>query len=73
MASQIPEDVTINRITLFESWETVKGVVYHKWRKEGESDWHWEKTAYKESPVIFWKYVTPDEYEKFYKNRKSDR
>lgn len=75
MADEIlvdPKDVVIERITLFESWETVGGVVYHKWRGEGEKDWHWQKTAYKEPPVILWKYITPTEYDQFYKDKKDD-
>lgn len=67
-----PKDVLIEPVALFESWETVDGIVYHKWRKEGEEDWHWVKTAYKEPPVIFWKHVTLTEYEEFYKTKKDD-
>ncbi len=64
-----PKDVVIERITLYESWETVNGTVYHKWRKEGETNWHWEKTPHKEPPVVFWKHVTPIEYDAFYKGK----
>ena len=60
-----PKDVTIDYVTVFQSWEKIDGVVYWKWRAQGEKDWHYKKTAYTESPVIEYKRMLPEEYKLF--------
>lgn len=65
-----PKDVVIDYVTIFQSWEKIDGIVYWKWRCKGEEDWHYKETAYKESPIIEYKKMTPEEYEMFVKCNK---
>jgi hypothetical protein len=58
------KDVTLPRITVFESWEKIDGVVYYKWKREGDEDWHTQATPYPETPIVRYIYLTPEEYER---------
>lgn len=55
-------DKSIDTITIFEDWAEIEGAVWYKWRVEGEKNWHWRRTAYKQKPVVYMKRLPREEF-----------
>lgn len=60
-------------VTIFEDWVEVGGAIWYKWKLEGEKEWHFKRTAYKEKPVIYMKVLPIKEYEMFFKDMDEDK
>lgn len=52
-------------IAIYEDWEKVGDTVFYKWRTDGEDEWHYRKTPYKDKPVVHFRYLTQEEWEYF--------
>lgn len=64
------EDVFIDpladKVEIWERWQTIDGVTYYEYKTPSEKEWHRRKTAYKEPPVQYHKFMSKREYEAKY-------
>lgn len=56
-------------VTFYETYEKRDGVVYYKWRLEGDEDWHEKKTALKEVPYTISRTLPEEEWSLLYKEK----
>lgn len=63
-----PKDVFIDPyadlIEIWERWQTVDGVTYYEYKTPTEKEWHRKKTAYKEPPIQYRRYLHKEEYKR---------
>lgn len=62
VVSPEPNDLVIERIEIYETWEKRDGIVYYGWKLPSETDWNWKATGHKGTPWITRKFLTPEEF-----------